>query len=158
MVPGLQGAVPRTLCWTHFQTLPPEDGMPDHTKARVNDRGWHGLLRAAVVLVMLGSAACAGRRSASDAIVETPEEARIRLEIEARLAAEPAIQATNVRVEVRAGTAVLQGGVNGIGAWKCAIRNASLVEGVRRVADFLVLEHGPPDVTCLAPRELRFGS
>lgn len=132
--------------------------MRNNAKVRVNDRGGHGFLRAAVLLVVLGTAACTGRRGAAAATVETPEEARIRLEIEARLAAEPAIQAANVRVEVRAGTAVLHGGVNGIGAWKCAIRNASLTDGVQRVADLLVLGRGPQDVTCLAPRELRFGS
>jgi osmotically-inducible protein OsmY len=132
--------------------------MPEDTKALVTHCGGRDLLRAAVLLTMIGAAGCSGRRSASGTVVETPEEARIRQEIEARLAAEPAIQAGNVRVEVRAGTAVLHGGVNGIGAWKCAIRNASLTDGVQRVADLLVLEHGPPEVTCLAPRELRFGS
>jgi BON domain-containing protein len=81
------------------------------------------------------------------------EEERIRREVEARLAAEPSIGPGRVRVEVQRGAEVaLHGGVAGFGALQCALRNAELVRGVRLVIDHLVLEPGPREVQCLAPR------
>lgn len=82
-----------------------------------------------------------------------PAEAEsIEREVSARLAAEPSIGAGNVRVELQGRTLVLYGSVRGLGALQCAIRNAELVEGVQSVVDYLVLERGPRDVECLAPR------
>ena len=85
----------------------------------------------------------------------SPEEtARIRGEVEARLAAEPSIGAGRVRVEVTGSTVALHGTVEGLGALQCAIANAGLVRGVDNVVDLMVLRPGPRDVRCLAPRSL----
>ncbi|HSU16185.1 BON domain-containing protein [Longimicrobium sp.] len=80
------------------------------------------------------------------------EDARILREVESRLSAEPSIGAGRVRVSVQSGEVTLFGGVAGFGALQCAERNAGLVRGVRLVIDQLVLEPGPRDVRCLAPR------
>ena len=80
------------------------------------------------------------------------EDARITREVEARLAAEPSIGAGRVRVAVDRGEVGLFGSVAGFGALRCAERNAELVRGVRLVIDQLVLDPGPRDVRCLAPR------
>lgn len=80
------------------------------------------------------------------------EDARIQAEVDARLAAEPSIGAARVRVQVERGEVQLFGGVAGLGALQCAVRNAELVPGVRLVIDHLVLERGPAQVQCLAPR------
>jgi osmotically-inducible protein OsmY len=81
------------------------------------------------------------------------EDARILREVEARLAAEPAIGPGRVRVSVERGEVGLFGSVVGFGALRCAERNAELVRGVRLVIDQLVLDPGPKDVRCLAPRD-----
>jgi len=80
------------------------------------------------------------------------EDARILREVEARLAAEPSIGPGRVRVAVERGEVGLFGSVAGFGALRCAERNAELVRGVRLVIDQLVLDPGPKDVRCLAPR------
>lgn len=80
------------------------------------------------------------------------QDARIQREVEARLAAEPSIGAGKVRVEVDRGEVGLFGAVNGLGALHCAERNAELVRGVRLVIDQLVLDPGPREARCLAPR------
>jgi hypothetical protein len=109
--------------------------------------------RAGVLLVGLSSCGFLGR---SDPPEATPVEvAGIEREVAARLAAEPSIGPGRVRVEVLGRTVALYGSVRGIGALHCAIRNAELVQGVRNVADYLVLEPGPREVRCLAPRTFR---
>lgn len=80
------------------------------------------------------------------------QDERIRREVEARLAAEPTLAAASLRVAVHAGTVSLYGSVRGLGALQCALTNATLVDGVRTVADHLVLQSGPREVRCLAPR------
>jgi osmotically-inducible protein OsmY len=80
------------------------------------------------------------------------DDARILREVEARLAAEPSIGPGRVRVAVERGEVGLFGSVAGFGALRCAERNAELVRGVRLVIDQLVLDPGPKDVRCLAPR------
>jgi hypothetical protein len=55
-------------------------------------------------------------------------------------------------VDVTGGTVLLYGSVEGIGAWQCALTNAGLAAGVKTVVDYLVLERGPQEVRCLAPR------
>jgi hypothetical protein len=80
------------------------------------------------------------------------DDARILREVEARLAAEPSIGPGRVRVAVERGEVGLFGSVAGFGALRCAERNAELVHGVRLVIDQLVLDPGPKDVRCLAPR------
>jgi osmotically-inducible protein OsmY len=84
--------------------------------------------------------------------VRVSDDARILREIEARLAAEPSIGPGRVRVAVERGEVGLFGSVAGFGALRCAERNAELVRGVRLVIDQLVLDPGPMDVRCLAPR------
>lgn len=95
--------------------------------------------------------ACAARRDPAE-IPDPAVDRRIQAELEARLRAEPSIDAAQVRVEVEAARVRLHGSVRGIGAWNCALRNAWLVDGVEGVVDFLVIERGERDVTCLARR------
>jgi hypothetical protein len=84
--------------------------------------------------------------------VDRSHDPRIHQEVEARLAQEPAIAGAGIRVEVDAAIVVLYGSVQGLDAWRCAIRNAQLVEGVQSVVDYLVIEPGPRDIQCIAPR------
>ncbi|HEX6746233.1 MAG TPA: BON domain-containing protein [Longimicrobium sp.] len=111
------------------------------------------------VLAMAGSAAgCSlfSRKKPADTpamiAARQAEDARIAHEVEARLAAEPSIGGGKVRAQVERGEVTLFGGVTGFGALRCAERNAGLVRGVRLVIDQLVLDPGPRDVRCLAPR------
>ena len=39
-----------------------------------------------------------------------------------------------------------------MGAWNCTLRNAELIDGVRTVVDYLILERGPREAVCLAHR------
>jgi hypothetical protein len=79
-------------------------------------------------------------------------EETIRQEVEARMAAEPAIGAGRIRAEVNGGDVQLHGAAPGFGALQCALANAALVPGVRLVVDMMVLQPGPSRVSCLAPR------
>ena len=108
--------------------------------------------RTLVVLVLLSfiGGACGLRRPPVP--IDRSQDARIRGEVMARLAAEPSLQAESIRVDVEGGMVMLHGAVRGIGAWQCAITNAELVPGVSSVVDYLVLERGERDVRCLAPR------
>lgn len=111
-------------------------------------------LRIAGVLVpLLLMVGCGLRRADPVEVIDPVQDQRIQEEVEARLAAEPSIAAGEVRVEVEGSRVRLHGSVHGIGAWYCALRTASLVEGVEAVTDFLVIERGPRDVTCLASRD-----
>ena len=94
---------------------------------------------------------CAGLRRPGPE-VDRSGDARITQEVQARLAAEPVLDAGRLRVSVDGGVVMLYGSVDGIGQWQCAIRNASMVPGVETVVDYLVIERGPREVECLAPR------
>ena len=84
----------------------------------------------------------------------TAREAAMVREVQARMAAEPSIDAGAIR-PVIVGTEVhLHGTVRGFGALQCAKANAELVSGVTLVIDFLVLQPGPSRVACQAPRVL----
>lgn len=110
---------------------------------------------AAAPLLLAGCGLLGGGRpqeSPAQAVARTAEDARIRREVEARLAAEPSVGAGHVRVDVQRGEVALHGAVTGFGALQCAIANAELVSGVRLVIDQLVLQPGPRTVQCLAPR------
>ena len=114
-------------------------------------------MRAAVIAAgSIGLAGCLLNRKPKDSpaviAARAAEDARIAREIESRLAAEPSIGAGRVRVAVERGEVGLFGSVSGFGALRCAERNAELVRGVRLVIDQLVLDPGPKDVRCLAPR------
>ncbi|HEU4882935.1 MAG TPA: BON domain-containing protein [Longimicrobium sp.] len=113
------------------------------------------MLAAAAALVqgcaLLGGGGAPAETPAQAQTRQTQEEA-IRREVEARLAAEPAIGAGRIRAVVSQGDVQLHGSAPGFGALQCAIANAGLVPGVRLVVDFMVLEPGPRTVTCLAPR------
>lgn len=102
------------------------------------------------LLLPLGVAGCRGRDE--PAVVSPVPDPAIRQQVEARLAAEPALREHPVRVEVRGGMVILHGSVGGLAAWQCALRNAAMVEGVISVTDYLVIEAGPREVRCLAPR------
>lgn len=104
-------------------------------------------------LLLLAAASGCGLLRRPDVPVDRSQDPRIQQEVEARLANEPSLASGRIRVEAQGGDVLLHGTVYGIGAWKCAIANAQLVEGVRTVVDFLVLERGPRDVPCLAPAE-----
>lgn len=84
-------------------------------------------------------------------VPDRSQDARIQQEVRSRLQREPTLDAALLRVEVDASTVRLYGSVRGLAAWKCALRNADLVQGVTGVVDFLVLERGPRDAPCLAP-------
>jgi hypothetical protein len=106
---------------------------------------------APLLLLSLLAAGCGGGRD-QPAVASPVPDATIRQQVEARLAAEPALREQRVRVEARGGMVVLHGSVEGIAAWQCALRNAGLVEGVLSVTDYLVIEAGPREITCLAAR------
>lgn len=109
------------------------------------------LRRSLALALLLPLVGCAMLRR-SDPVIDRSQDPRIRSEVEARLAREPDLASARIRVEVDGATVILHGSVNGLAAWQCAMRNAELVEGVRTVVDFLVLERGPREVGCLAPR------
>lgn len=84
--------------------------------------------------------------------LDTSQDARIRSDVEARIVAEPQLDDSEIRVEVRGRMVTLHGSVRGLASWKCAIANAELVEGVESVSDYLVILRGARDIACLAPR------
>jgi hypothetical protein len=118
--------------------------------------------RGATVLLMtalLGGCGIlgGGRNTESPAAVAQRAEAdaRIRGEVEGRLAAEPALAGSTFRVEVERGEVRLHGVARGAGALRCAARNAELTPGVSLVIDFAELAPGPGEARCLAPRVFR---
>lgn len=113
-----------------------------------------GACALAIVIAASGCSLLRKKAADSPAVIaaRAADDARIQREVEARLAAEPSIGGGRVRAQVQAGEVSLFGGVTGFGALRCAERNAGLVRGVRLVIDQLVLDPGPRDVRCLAPR------
>jgi osmotically-inducible protein OsmY len=114
---------------------------------------------AAALAVQSGCALLGGgetRETPEQVSVRVAQQETIRREVEARMAAEPAIGAGRIRAVVSDGDVQLHGAAAGFGALRCALTNAALVPGVRLVVDMMVLEPGPRDVSCLAPRV--FGS
>lgn len=105
-------------------------------------------LLALVCAVLAGGCGLIGRSSVP---LDRSQDPRIRQEVEGRFLREPALAADLIRVEVEGGVVKLHGTVRGLGAWRCALRNAGLVPGVRSVVDYLLLERGPRDARCLAP-------
>ena len=118
---------------------------------RTAKRGGWGAGAALALLLALPGCGLLGR-GAPAAAASPAESARIRGEVEARLAAEPSIGAGRVRAEVQGATVALHGAVDGFGALQCAIANAGLVRGVDNVVDKMVLRRGPRTVRCLMPR------
>ena len=106
--------------------------------------------RTATIALLLLASACGLRRPLPS--VDTSQDARIRSEVEARIAAEPELDASDIRVQVLGRMVTLHGSVRGIASWKCAIANADLVEGVESVSDYLVIVRGEQEIVCLAPR------
>jgi osmotically-inducible protein OsmY len=106
-----------------------------------------GIFAALAALLLTVSTACSALRRPEPPVDRT-HDPRIKREVEARLAREPALGPT-IRVEVDGAVVVLHGSVQGIAAWQCALRNAQLVEGVLSVTDYLVLERGPREIRCL---------
>lgn len=102
-----------------------------------------------IALLLLASA-CGLRRPPP--AIDTSQDARIRSEVEARIAAEPELDSSDIRVQVLGRMVTLHGSVRGIASWKCAIANADLVDGVESVSDYLVIARGEREVVCLAPR------
>jgi osmotically-inducible protein OsmY len=110
-------------------------------------------IRKSCVLVVLALMLTSCTRRTDPASAPDPAaDARVAESVRARLAAEPSLASGSIRVEVDAGYVRLYGSVNGIGAWQCAIRSASLQPGVAGVADQLVIQRGPREVHCVAPR------
>jgi osmotically-inducible protein OsmY len=110
---------------------------------------------AALLASQSGCALLGGRAPAETPAQATERQTReeaIRREVEARLAAEPAIGAGRIRAVVKDKDVQLHGVVPGFGALQCAIANAGLVPGVELVVDMMVLQPGPSRVNCLAPR------
>ena len=114
-----------------------------------------GTSRPAVALtsafLLLSLVGCSGLRRPAP-VVDRTQDPRIIEQVQARLAAEPELDAAQIRVEADGGVLRLYGSVSGIGRWQCAIRNAELVEGVQTVVDYLVIERGPREVNCQAAR------
>lgn len=110
--------------------------------------------RCALLLMSIAGpllAGCGLSRRASTP-VDRSDDPRIREQVTTRIAAEPSLDASSIRVDVDAGVVMLHGSVRGIGAWQCALTTASLVPGTRTVVDYLNIERGPRDVRCVAPR------
>ena len=116
------------------------------TNARTVRFRWLTLLS----LLLLPAAGCSLVRGSAP-VVDRSQDARIRDEVGSRLSREPMLERGAVRVEVDGRTVLLYGSVRGLAAWKCALRNAELVDGVARVVDYLILERGPREGSCLAP-------
>ncbi|MBW3628717.1 MAG: BON domain-containing protein [Gemmatimonadetes bacterium] len=108
-----------------------------------------GALLVACLEMSIAGCSVLGR---SDRPLDRTEDPRIAQEVRARIAAEPSLAGASIRVEVNGAVVLLHGGVDGIGAWQCAITTSGLVRGVRSVADYLVIGRGPRDIQCLAPR------
>jgi len=122
-------------------------------KKRTAKRGGRGAARGvAAACAFLALGGCGLLKRTPPYRADPVEMARIRSEVEARLAREPSIDADRVRVEVSGSTVALHGSVTGFGALQCAISNAGLVRGVDNVADLLVVEPGPRSVSCHSPR------
>lgn len=121
-------------------------------------RGWWRRLAATAALSALAGACGIFQRDTPETPAQITarqtDDARILREVESRLAAEPSIGAGRVRVAVERGEVGLFGAVSGLGALRCAERNVGLVHGVRLVINHMVLDPGPRDVRCLAPRAL----
>ena len=109
----------------------------------------HFLPILATTLLLVGCG-LVGRSSAP--ILDRTQDERIQREVTARLSSEPSLDVANLRATVEGGVVILNGSVRGLGAWKCALTNAGLIPGVRTVVDYLVIESGPRDVQCRAPR------
>ncbi|MBV9774844.1 MAG: BON domain-containing protein [Gemmatimonadetes bacterium] len=127
---------------------------------RGSARTWARRRRALPLLALLALPACGllGGGRAPAVPVNPADDLRIRREVEARLAAEPSLRSGQLRAEVKGSTVSLYGNVVGLGALQCAMTNAGLVSGVTNVIDFMVLQNGPRDVRCLAPRTVRSAS
>ena len=117
--------------------------------SRTSSARWCALLVISVCALPLAGCSIIRRPGP---VADSSHDARIEQEVRARLAAEPSLSATGIRVEVNGGVVILHGGVSGIGAWQCALATTGLVQGVRTVADNLVIDRGPREVRCLAPR------
>jgi BON domain len=106
-------------------------------------------LCAALLALPMAGCGLVGRSSPP---LDRSQDERIRQEVTARLAGEPSLDGSTLRVEVNGGVVLLHGGVSGMGAWQCAVSTSGLVRGVRSVVDYLVIGRGPREVRCLAPR------
>jgi osmotically-inducible protein OsmY len=122
-------------------------------------RSWTIALRGTAVAALLatqGACALFGGGKPAETPQQTAErvvqEETIRREVEARMAAEPAIGAGRIRAVVKNADVQLHGAAPGFGALQCAMANAALVPGVQLVVDMMVLQPGPSRVNCLAPR------
>jgi osmotically-inducible protein OsmY len=102
-----------------------------------------------LLFLLSTQAACAALRRPAP-VVDRSQDARIQRDVQSRLDRQTALGTANIRVEVDGAVVVLHGSVQGIAAWQCAIRTAQLVEGVRTVSDYLVIEPGPRRITCPA--------
>ncbi|CAN5630947.1 hypothetical protein BH23GEM6_BH23GEM6_04090 [soil metagenome] len=114
----------------------------------IRRRVHHAVVQGLSIMLLASVAGCASLRR-EEPPVDRSRDPQIRAEVESRLQREPSIQAANVRIEVDGAIVVLHGSVQGLAAWQCAIRTAQLAEGVRSVVDYLVIERGPREVTCL---------
>lgn len=146
------------------ESVSPRGAMGGHQQGvrrmRSGERRGHG--RAGWRRGMRGGAALAAVLLASGCAIfgkgkrESPQVVAAREAEEARNAAQPALAGARLRVEVLPRREVaLHGSVVGLGALRCAVTNAELVQGVTLVIDHVVLERGPAEARCLAPRVFR---
>lgn len=120
---------------------------PKDTVGRPASRLWAEIL----ILALLALPACSVIRRGPPPVDRSRDSAIVGA-VQARLAAEPELNATLLRVESNGGVVVLYGTVFGLGQWNCALRNAHLVDGVVSVIDYLIIERGPREIPCGAPR------
>lgn len=125
-------------------------------KDRIHPRNATGRIRAGwsvgiLFLVLMALSGCSVLRR-SPRPVDRSRDPAIVSAVQARLAAEPDLDARLLRVEVDGGIVILYGTVHGLGQWNCALRNAHLVDGVVSVVDYLIIERGPREIRCGAPR------
>jgi hypothetical protein len=131
-------------------SAPPRRNDRIHPKATIG-RSACSRCAAILVLVLLALPACSVIRG-GPAPIDRSGDPAIVSSIQARLAAEPELDADLLRVESNGGVVTLYGTVRGLGQWNCALRNASLVAGVVSVIDYLIIERGPREIPCAAPR------
>ncbi len=113
---------------------------------------------AAALAVLLATTGCGlfnrtVRETPERLAVRRGEGGGIRAGGGARIAGAASLAAARLRVAVQPGGEVaLYGSIPGFGALRCAVTNAELVQGVTLVIDHVVLDPGPVEARCLAPR------
>src|SRR5690606_41385013 len=81
-----------------------------------------------VALLLTTVVACSSLRRPPP-VVDRSHDARLLADVQARLRGEPALQPSELRLELAGGVVRLDGSVAGVGAWEEATRNGQQVSG-----------------------------